>query len=619
MVFQKKKKYSVKEIPAELLENARSVVRHYSTELKIYSRSSAVKSVFLAITVINKNGLDDSELVLFYDKFSRIKKINARIYNADGEKVKSVDQDEIMDFSAAASYSIYEDTRVRIVDPEYRNYPFTVEYTYEISYSGILDYEDWMPIKDYNISNEFSKLSIITPNDLDIQYLTENTDVEVHLEDDGKQATYTWIFIDVPAFSEEEFSSPLEDIFPKVYLAPVDFEIDGYVGDFSSWKNFGLWIKMLNEKNSYFSEESRQDILRVSELETNELDKIKALYEYLQNKTRYANISIGIGSWQPSSPEKVHQLSYGDCKALTHYMHSILDVVNVQSYYTLIRAGEFAPNILINFPSNQFNHAILCIPMDQDTVWLECTNQHNPFGYLSTFIDGRNALLINDDGGVVTQTGTCTMAENKKQCNSVIQIFENLTANLDINTTYGGLFYDEMYPLLHLNAEETEKLIRSKLNLANYELKNFSVYESIQSVPVIVEELKVNQNHVCTELKNRYILPLNVLKERVSVPVNTHQRKSEIYIRRPFQKVDTVTFLIHEGFSIDFIPEDFTLQSPYGNFETSVEVNGQEITYIQSFSLKNGEYSKGEYEQFVNFFEEIHNNDDPKCILRKKN
>ena len=54
-------------------------------------------------------------------------------------------------------------------------------------------------------------------------------------------------------------------------------------------------------------------------------DKVKKIYQYMQNKTRYVNVSIGIGGWMPMSPEEVRKKGYGDCKGLTNYMKTMLN------------------------------------------------------------------------------------------------------------------------------------------------------------------------------------------------------------------------------------------------------------------------------------------------------
>jgi hypothetical protein len=57
-----------------------------------------------------------------------------------------------------------------------------------------------------------------------------------------------------------------------------------------------------------------------------------------------------------------------------------------------------------DFPENGFNHVILCVPDQKDSVWLECTSSSNEFNELGTFTENRYALLITDEGGALVPT-----------------------------------------------------------------------------------------------------------------------------------------------------------------------------------------------------------------------
>ena len=136
--FSQEVDYNVSNIPDALKKNAKAVIRRNEIEIIIKSPKDAVMNVTYAITVLNENGIDNSYFVQYYDKFTKVNSIKANVFDANGKKIKRIPADEIIDHSAISGYSIYEDNRVKFIDPRIRTVPFTFEYSYSFVEKRIL-------------------------------------------------------------------------------------------------------------------------------------------------------------------------------------------------------------------------------------------------------------------------------------------------------------------------------------------------------------------------------------------------------------------------------------------------------------------------------------------------
>ena len=94
------KKYPVSAIPAELKDDADAVIRTQQVIFELKNKKNALKKETYAITVLNKDGLKHTHFVQVYDKFRKIRRIEGRVYDADGNLVRKIKPDDIVDYSA---------------------------------------------------------------------------------------------------------------------------------------------------------------------------------------------------------------------------------------------------------------------------------------------------------------------------------------------------------------------------------------------------------------------------------------------------------------------------------------------------------------------------------------
>ncbi|HRX01051.1 MAG TPA: DUF3857 domain-containing transglutaminase family protein, partial [Cyclobacteriaceae bacterium] len=362
--------YSAAQIPDSLKSDANVVVRLDETTFTILNEKSAVQKGHEVYTILNVQGSEWAEKVLFYSKLIKVKSFNGNLYNKDGELVKKIKQSEIYDQSAVSGYSLYEDNRLKVADLKYGSYPYTVEFTYELEYDFLFYIPTFQVQPQPKVAVENSSFVIewdakLTPP----RYKEINMPVMARAESNtGSRPSLTWKLGHLPAYKQEPFGPMAHEISPQVLLAPSSFEFEGYYGRMEDWDRFGLWINSLGKNRLNLSAETVAKARELTASASSITEKIDILYKYMQSRTRYVSIQIGIGGYQPFDAATVDRVGYGDCKALSNYMVALLEAVGIPSNYTLIRAGQHAPKMVTDFPSTQFNHAVVMVPIEQDTV-----------------------------------------------------------------------------------------------------------------------------------------------------------------------------------------------------------------------------------------------------------
>ncbi len=610
-------KYSFDDIPKSLLKDAKAVVRNEDIVVEVNSNNKLVQKVTYAITILNKNGKSNGYFMHPYDKNMKVSGIKAQMFDKNGIEIKKKGGFDILDYAMIPEGSTYGDLRIKAIDPENFEYPYTVEYTYEVTFTEVIQYPGWYPVRDFNISVEKSKFNLIVAGQASCRFYEKNLISKVTEFKSAEGNHYTWELSNMQAYADESFCPALSDFTPVVLIAPSKVKVEGYEGNFETWSGFGQWINQLSEGRNTLSPETRAKIKKIASGYTDDHAKIKALYEYMQNKTRYVSIQVGIGGFQPFDAETVDRLSYGDCKALSYYMKSILEVAGISSRYTLVRAGREKPVINTDFPSNQFNHVILCVPLTTDTVWLECTDQSRPFNYLGTFTADREVLVMEDQGGKLINTPDLKPAMNLRSGKVEVTLDAEGNGFASVSTRYHGATYDQYRQILMSDQADRKKLVTRRIHVPNFELENFNIAETKNEIPFVTERLNLTISSYPTRVGEKMMLCLNIMNQLGESPFQAAVRKTDISIKWPVYEIDTVVYNLPQGYSLEKTPAKVSLQSDFGKYSTEVIKKGSDIQYVRTFEVYKGEYPAGRYEEIVTFFEKIVTADENKVMLTR--
>ena len=612
---QKKLLYPFNEIPAELLKNSNAVIREDIARYEIFHLGKAKLYAKMAITILNKKGDRFAEVRVGYDKLNKIVSLKGQRYDRNGRLISQLKNKDIQDFSSYDGYSIYTDNRVKYFDLRYAEYPYTVVYEYEIEENGFMSLSNWIPFSGFNMSSQQSSLTIITPQDYTFKYHELNIEPGAK-EDimDGKKIT-TWQFGSYPAIKREPYMPHLQSILPQVITAPTDFELEGYKGSMADWASFGRWENDLNAGRDVLPEAYAQKVKDLVAGEPSRTGKIKLLYKHLQSNTRYISVQLGIGGWQTFPAAHVAENGYGDCKALTNFMKAMLKTIDIDSYYTLVRAGSSSPEIMKDFPSNQFNHMILCVPNYNDTIWLECTSQDNPFGYLGNFTGDRDVLVINENGGRITRTKSFSRNENMQVQTTEVALQPGGQANVLLTVACSGLQYDNYARLIDIGEKEQHKWLFKNLDIPTFEINNLKLARIEQENPELTMEVDVSIPRFASVSGKRIFIEPNVFNQFGELSKPQNERNYDFVLKFPYTDVDTVRVQVPEGYHVEFLPEKTAFDTEFGNYKSEIISEQGQITYIRKCSRTEGTFPAKSYEEYVDFVNKIAEADKIKIVL----
>jgi hypothetical protein len=617
--FCQKNEYSAFLIPSSLKENANAVVRDNSIEITIGGVDRMLVKKREVVTVLNKLGKVDARIVEGYDNDTKITNLSAIIYDAFGNQIKKYKERDFIDVSAVSGGTLYSDSRVKYVDYTPISYPYTLvfESEYKTSTTGFIP--SWFPINGYHISVEKSKFLLKNPKG--IKWRRKETNFEGFDIDKISSDTETsYLAKNEKALKYEENSTSYRDMLPKATVALNRFSLKGILGNYSNWKEFGFWMnsKLLNGRNS-LEESTKIKIKNLVKGVENPIERAKIVYQFMQNKTRYISVQVGIGGWEPISAKQVDKVGYGDCKGLTNYTKALLDIAGVTSYYTVVYADE-KRNLDKDFSSIQGNHVILNIPNKEKDIWLECTNQTMPFGFLGDFTDDRDVLVVMPEGGVIKRTTRYKDIENFQKTDATVQLRKDGSLTATLKRVSKGLQYDDKQGLISLTEEDLIKRYKSNVWSYNNNLEVNSVaIENDKENVIFTEDLSVSIKNYAAINQGEYLFRVNIFNKIGYVPKRYRTRKLPLKISQGYKDIDDLIIKIPDGYSLNNLPETKELSTEFGTYKiTFTKVDDATFKYQKSMVIKEGVYPKEAYKLYRSFRRSIAKYENLRIAITKK-
>ena len=590
-------------IPAPAQDRYATILEDSRT-FTMQSLTDGALTVRRTVEVHSKQG-DDAAIFLVYTRQ------NETLVSFSGEKTtpngkkESLRKKDLTTTSIASG--IAEDGFATYYRPTAVTYPYTVTYNYTVQYKkGFAVFPEFEPVKTEKTDLKTGSYTLVVPPGTVIRNWTSPSAGACSFTGGDKNNRYEWKIRDYKGYVEEANMPSWAELAPIVLASPDAFVFEGLAGRQDSWKDVGAWQYQLLDKDEALPAETVDKVRELTAGATSDLEKVRILYRYLKDKTRYVSIQFGIGGYKPFPAATVDKTGFGDCKALSNYMLRLLDACGIKGEYTILNTNrrDFRPD----YPSfGQSNHVILTVPLKEyaDTLFLECTNPTYPIGYRHEDLAGHEMILIGEDGGTLIRARSYPDSLSREEIHTHIHLSPDGSAKLDVVRNMWTNQIEEWIGFDELDKEEQRSLMTWALgvqpqNLTARSFKdNFDSYDGPDWYPKCSLEYSFDVRAYGQLNDARMRLAVSPFSIRMSA--QRSQRVNPMVFRGGAIFINEITIDLPEGYRIESIPPDMDMDKVWGSFQSIASVKDDGIHISQCLRLKPCRVEPEAYSGFRDF------------------
>jgi len=217
--------------------------------------------------------------------------------------------------------------------------------------------------------------------------------------------------------------------------------------DMPDWRTMAARTADIFHAQSSIGPRTRAAIDQLKALPGGDADRTLSALRMIQDKIRYASISIGHGSYRPFPSDVVLERNFGDCKDKSLLLANLLQGIGVDARVALVNTetGHSLPGALPS--SRAFDHAIVRARIGRQILWLDPTRSWQG-GTLATTAqaDYEYALVVDRDTKALEPMPRARPDASSHDVRIAFDLSAGVSkpASIEIETRYGGLAADTM-------------------------------------------------------------------------------------------------------------------------------------------------------------------------------
>ncbi len=468
-----------------------------------------------------------------------------------------------------------------------------------------------------------SLFRIYTPKSYRVQINEQNLDASAKKKEfefeEFNCTEYRHKFI--PKTKEENFMPELSEIGQTLFITTME-----------SWETISDWyadLAMPMAREDYNLNKVYNEIFSGKENLTDR-EKAESIYAYLCDNINYSSVSFRQSNFVPQKPMVTISTKLGDCKDLSTLFYTLAQKADLKTNLVLVNTRENGENTM-KIPSVNFNHCIIRIEMDGDTLYQELTDSKLPFGTQPDYLYNAQALVIpnSEDSKVgkdLIHIPLLRLHENVIDRTVKVKITdEEMALSTNVNLQ-GQTVSDYRWHFADLSKVETKESVddycsgyfESDIKVKNYELKNLDGFTNDFAIEVdmtLEDELK--------SIGSLQTFSIPFFEKIFSIdqfPSDERNHPLNYWLYEAIDQYKTkVNITIDPMYVFEEIPSNVSIQNKFISFTITVnKISETEIEVIREVTPNTATVSKEDYPEFRKMVKEVSKSEEIFVAFKEK-
>lgn len=320
---------------------------------------------------------------------------------------------------------------------------------------------------------------------------------------------------------------------------------------------------------------------------TTNLDKIKAIYTWMQENIRYIAFENGIAGFRPAKAQDVLAKKYGDCKGMANLTREMLASLGFDARLCWIGTRHIAydyslPTLAVD------NHMICAVYLDGKPYFLDATETYIGFDQYAERIQGRQVLIENGNKYELSRIPERTFEQNRQIEKRTLRIDGARLTGTTSHQLTGECTENLLGSVHQIRKTKLDEALQQYLSRENsqYRITNMRTSDLHDWNTALTIDYDLSHHDAVSAFGDEMYVELDFRKEFDDADIDTAKRRHDLWLLYKRHIVQETVLALPDGYTVKTLPPALKIDQPKYAFKATYEQENGKVIYRKEIIIR---------------------------------